>query len=115
MSGAGKIAALGIAALFALQGIWHGLLWPSAIGNRWLIALLFSLPLLPSLVLLVRGRPSALFWGGVAALFYFCHGIAEAWTIAQTRPLALAEVAISTGIIVAGSWDAMKARFSKRK
>lgn len=115
MSKAGKIAALGIAALFALQWLWHGLLWPSGIGNRWLVALLFSLPLLPSVVLLLRGRSSAQFWGGVAALFYFCHGIAEAWTIAQARPLALAEVAVSIWIIVAGSWDGMKARFSKRK
>lgn len=115
MSKARNIAALGIAALFALQWLWHGLLWPGAIGNRWLIALLFSLPLLPALVLLARGRPSALFWGSVAALFYFCHGIAEAWTLAQARPLALAEVAVSIWIIVAGSWEGMKARFSKRK
>jgi len=115
MSRAGRFAALGIAALVALQWLWHGVLWPGEIGSRWLVALLFSLPLLPSVVLLVRGRPSAQFWGGVAALFYFCHGIAEAWTIAQARPLALAEVAVSIWIIVAGSWDGMKARFSKRK
>lgn len=114
MSLARRYAALGIAALLALQLLWHGLLLPSGPGAPWIVALLFSLPLLPSVVLLTRRRPSAVFWGGVAALLYFCHGVAESWTVAEARPLALLEVALSTWVIVAGSWDGMKARFSKR-
>jgi uncharacterized membrane protein len=114
MSGSGKQAALGIVALLALQFLWHGLLLPPEIGNRWAVAVLFSLPLLPSLLLLLRRRPSAVFWGGVASLLYFCHGITESWTVAQARPLALVQVALSVWVIVMGSWEGMKARFSKR-
>lgn len=114
MSPSSRQAALGIVALLALQLLWHGLLLPAGGGARWPVAALFSLPLLPSLVLLLGRRPSAVFWGGVASLFYFCHGITEAWTVAQARPLALAEIALAVWVIVMGSWDGMKARFSKR-
>lgn len=114
MSLSGRYAALGMVALLVLQLLWHGFLLPPELGSRWLVTLLFSLPLVPSLLLLLRHKPSAQFWGGVAALFYFCHGITESWTVAQARPLALGEVALSVWIIVAGSWDGMKARFSKQ-
>jgi len=114
MSPSARQAALGIVALLALQLLWHGLLLPSAGGARWLVVALFSLPLLPSLLLLLGRRPSAVFWGGVASLFYFCHGITEAWAVAEARPVALAEIALAVWVIVMGSWDGMKARFSKR-
>ena len=114
MSPSARQAALGIVALLALQLLWHGVLLPSAGGARWLVVALFSLPLLPSLLLLLGRRPSAVFWGGVASLFYFCHGITEAWTVAESRPVALAEIALAVWVIVMGSWDGMKARFSKR-
>ncbi|MBP8080738.1 MAG: DUF2069 domain-containing protein, partial [Arenimonas sp.] len=81
---------------------------------RWIVVVLFSLPLLPSLLLLVARRPSAVFWGGVAALLYFSHGITEAWTVEQARPLALAQIALAVWVIVMGSWEGLKARFSKR-
>lgn len=114
MSPSARQAALGIVALLVLQLLWHGLLLPSAGGARWLVVALFSLPLLPSLLLLLGRRPSAVFWGGVASLFYFCHGITEAWAVAEARPVALAEIALAVWVIVMGSWDGMKARFSKR-
>ena len=115
MSLSRRYAALGVVALMALQFLWHVLLLPPEVGPGWLVALLLSLPLLPSLLLLLARKPSATFWGGVAALFYFCHGITEAWTIAETRPLAWSEIALSVWVIVAGSWNGMKARFSQRK
>jgi uncharacterized membrane protein len=114
MSPAGRQAALGIVALLALQFLWHGLLLPPGAGSRSVVVLLFSLPLLPSVLLLVGRRPSAVFWGGVASLLYFSHGITEAWTVAHARPVALAQIALSIWVIVMGSWDGMKARFSKR-
>jgi uncharacterized membrane protein len=110
-----KFAALGVVALLVLQFLWHAWLLPPTFGSRWLIAGLFSLPLLPSLLLLLGRKPSAQFWGGVAALFYFCHGIAESWAIPEALPLALLEVGLSVWVIVAGSWAGMKARFSRRK
>lgn len=110
-----RYAALGMLALLALQVVWHVFLLPPGRGPAWAVALLFSLPILPGLLLLLARRPSAVFWGGVAALFYFCHGIAEAWTIAESRPLALAEVGLAVWTIVAGSWTGMQARFSRTK
>jgi uncharacterized membrane protein len=112
---AAKFAAVGIVALLILQLAWHGLALPPEHASPWLVALMFSLPLLPALLLLIGKKPSASFWGGVASLFYFCHGIAESWAVVQARPFALLEVALALWIIVAGSWDGMKARFSKRK
>jgi len=114
MSLARRYATLGVLALFALQFLWHAFLSPPA-AARWPIAAAFALPLLPSLIGLVLGRRSAVFWGAIAALLYFCHGIAEAWSDPQTRPLALVEAALSVWTIVAGSWDGLRARFSKRK
>lgn len=115
MSLSRRYAALGMTALLALQALWHGFLMPTERGSAWLMVLLFSLPLLPGLLLLLARRPSAIFWGGVAALFYFCHGITEAWTIAESRPIALAEIGLAVWTIVAGSWAGMQARFSRNK
>ena len=115
MSLSGKYAALGMTALLALQLLWHVFLLPPERSSAWLVAALFCLPLLPGLLLLIARKPSAIFWGGVAALFYFCHGIVEAWTVADSRPLALCEIALAIWTIVAGSWLGMKARFSRPK
>lgn len=113
MSSARKCAVLGVLGLLLLQLAWHGLPWPVQGARRWTALLLSVLPLAPALMLLLLRRPSAIFWAGVAALLYFCHGVTEAWTIAPSRPLALAEIALSVWTIVAGSWDGMKARFGR--
>ena len=103
-----------MAALSVMQILWHAWLLPSGPGAPWQSALLYSLPLLPGLILALRSRPSASFWFGVAALFYFCHGVTESWTLPQARVLALVEAALALVVIFAGSWDGMHARFSKR-
>lgn len=115
MSRSRQLAALGIAALLALQIWWHGVLLPPVDAPRWVALALFCLPLAPSVLLLLARRPSAQFWGGVAALLYFCHGVAEAWTTPAARPLAFIEVGLSVWIIVAGSWDAIAARRAKQR
>jgi len=115
MSLSRKYAALGMTALLALQLLWHVVLLPPERSPAWLVAALFCLPLLPGMLLLLARRPGAIFWGSVAALFYFCHGIAEAWTVANSRPLALCEIALSIWTIVAGSWVGMMARFPRPK
>jgi uncharacterized membrane protein len=74
-----------------------------------------SLPLALLGVGLVLGRPSARFWAGVAALFYFCHGIAEAWAIPQSRVEGAAEALLSVALVVASSWDGLQARFGARR
>ena len=115
MTPARRLAATAIAGLVALQMVWHGVALPPVNAPRWAVVALFCLPLAPSVLLLLARGPSAQFWGGVAALLYFCHGVTEAWTSPSSRPLAVAELALSLAIIIAGSWDAIAARRVKQR
>jgi len=110
-----RYAALGIVGLFALQFCWHGFLLPPVRMPGWTVAALFSLPILPALVLVLLRHPRAGFWGALAALAYFCHGVAEAWADSDARPLALLEAALSVWLVLAASWDGMKARFGRHR
>jgi uncharacterized membrane protein len=110
-----RYAAFGIFALLGLQLLWHGYLFPPAIAPMWLVAGFSILPILPAALMLVRRHRHAPFWGAVAALFYFSHGLMEAWAAPEVRPLALSEAALSVAIIVAASWSGLKARFNKKK
>jgi uncharacterized membrane protein len=47
----------------------------------------------------LRRPPRALLLAGMLALFYFCHGVSEAWSAPATRILALVEVALSLLLI----------------
>ena len=108
-------AALGIVAMIALQFFWHSFLLPPALSSRWLIAGLFALPMLPAMILLLRKHRRAAFWGAVAALFYFSHGVMEAWANPPARLLAIAESALSVWLVVSASWDGLSARRAARK
>lgn len=113
MSLAQRQVALTIVGLFVLQLLWHGLLVPASQG-AWLIAALFALPIIPALMLLARRHRRAGFWGSVAALLYFCHGVMEAWSSVQARVPAFIEITLSVWLIVAASWDGMRARFARK-
>ena len=114
MSVAGRVAAAAIVAMAALQLAWHGVLSPASGGGRWPVAVFFLLPLLPALALLLARHRRAAFWGALAALLYFCHGIMVAWSAPADRAPALAEVALSVVLIAAASWDGVRARFRRR-
>ena len=104
----------GVLALFALQWLWHGALFPPA-GDAWYwLAVVFSLPLALMALALWRRRTSARYWSGVGALLYFSHGVTEAWTVEAARSLGLAEAALSVAIILAANWVALSARFKRR-
>ena len=114
MSRAHRTAAVCLLGLLLLQWVWHALLAPptriSAVGA----AALFSLPLLPALALYWRGHRHAAFWAAVIALFYFSHGVMEAWSAPGARSVALVEAALAATLVVASSWDGMRARFTRR-
>lgn len=101
-------------ALLLLQWAWHALWLPPQRVAPWTMALAFSLPILPSAILWLRRHPRAGFWGAIAALGYFSHGAMEAWANSAARPFALSEALLSAVLIVAASWDGMRARFAKR-
>jgi uncharacterized membrane protein len=109
-----RLAAAALFALLALQWYWHAWLAPPERAPAWLVASLFSLPLLPPALAFLHQRPKAALWGGIAALGYFCHGIAELQASPGSRVPAGVEVALSLLLVFASSWPGLRAR-SRRK
>ncbi|HRQ64731.1 MAG TPA: DUF2069 domain-containing protein [Xanthomonadaceae bacterium] len=95
-----RAAALICAVMILNLLAWY--LWwaPPTLMPLWLVLGLLLPPLLLALVGLLRGHRSAPFWAGVAALFYFCHGISEAWTEAAARVPALIEAVLAAALVV---------------
>ena len=74
---------------------------PPATGSPWL-ALALTLPaLLLPLLALRTGVARALFWVGIVALFYFCHGVVAAWTSPAARVPAIVECVLCVVSILA--------------
>jgi uncharacterized membrane protein len=86
------------AMLVLLQFVWHAWLVPAQTVPAWLVLAITVVPLLLPL-LAIRNTRRALLWVGILSLFYFCHGIAEAWSSAGERWLALIEVALTLLLI----------------
>jgi uncharacterized membrane protein len=87
-------------ALIALQLLWHGWLARPEQLPTWLVLAVTVVPLLLPLGAL-RDLRRALLWVGILSLFYFCHGVAEAWSLPSVKWLALAEIGLSLLVIVA--------------
>jgi uncharacterized membrane protein len=109
-----RLAQVSIVALMALVVAWHGFLAPPAQSSPWAMAAFFGAPLLPAFVLVLLGHRKAGFWGALAALLYFSHGVMVAWSSPGTRMLGLLEALVSTVLVVSASWDGMRARLAKR-
>ena len=86
------------AALFVLQLAWYLWLFPPQTMPLWLVALLTMLPLLLPLWA-IRDVRRALLWTGILSLFYFCHGIAEAWSSPDARWLGIIEIILTLVLI----------------
>ena len=115
MSPASRVAAAAIVGLLLLQVAWHGWLDPPAHSPPWAMALFFALPILPAFVLLLLRHRRAGFWGALAALLYFSHGVMAAWASPGVLGPALLQVALSAVLVVAASWDGVRARFAGRR
>ncbi|MGH8025249.1 MAG: DUF2069 domain-containing protein [Pseudoxanthomonas sp.] len=99
--------------LFALSVLFS--LWFHDSKLRIAAMVFFTLPPLLLLVGVLRGNAKAAFWAGVLGLFWFSHGVMEAYTLAAERAYALTEVALAVLIIMASSWPGVSARFGKKK
>lgn len=99
--------------LFALSVLFS--LWYHDSDARIAAMVFFTLPPLLLLVGVVRGNSKAAFWSGVLGLFWFSHGVMEAYTLVAERTYALAEVVLAIMIVVASSWPGVSARFGKKK
>jgi len=85
--------------LVVLQLAWHAWLVPPQSMPAWLVLAITVIPLLLPL-LAIRDARRALLWVGILSLFYFCHGVSEAWSSAGERWLALAEIVLTVLLIV---------------
>ena len=94
---------------------WHAYLASPDTVPAWLAIALHLAALVPGLLLLALRRRSAAFWGALAALLLFCHGVMEAWTTPAVRGLALAEAALCVAIILGASLDGLRARFAGKR
>jgi uncharacterized membrane protein len=103
-----------VAALLLLQPAWYLWLAPPTVVPPAFAAAAMSTPLLPVVLLLLLRRPSAGFWAGIAALFYFSHGVMEAWASPDVRALALVEAILAMLLVVASSWAGLRARMAAR-
>lgn len=99
--------------LFALSVLFS--LWFHDSKPRIAAMVFFTLPPLLLLVGVLRGSAKAAFWAGVLGLFWFSHGVMEAYTLAAERTYALTEVVLAIAIVVASSWPGVSARFGKKK
>lgn len=99
LPGEQKLGLLAWAALLALQPIWHAWLFPPQYMP---VAVALALTVIPLLLplLALRNVTRALLWVGMLSLFYFCHGVAEAWSSAPERALACTEIVLTVGLIV---------------
>ncbi|HET7268553.1 MAG TPA: DUF2069 domain-containing protein [Oleiagrimonas sp.] len=82
------------AALLVLELVWH--LWLAPFDAPALALAIVPL-LLPLLAL--RRPERALLWIGIIALFYFAHGVSDAWVSPAWRIPALIEMLLSVVVI----------------
>lgn len=103
-----------IAALALLQPLWYFVLAAPAVLPPAVATGVMLVPILPALVLAAINHRAAGFWGGLAALFYFSHGVMEAWSNPQAALPAWIEIALSVALVFSASWPGLRARAAKR-
>ncbi len=93
---------LGYLGIMALLIAWYGWLAPPQVFSAPVVISVLGLPLFLVLRGLLHARPRAVAWSLFLSLFYFTHGIVEAYSNSQARWLALTEVALALCWIVGG-------------
>ncbi|WP_430390978.1 DUF2069 domain-containing protein [Dyella sp. 20L07] len=93
-----RVGLVAWAALTLLQLIWHGWLFPAQNMPMTLVLGITVVPLLLPLLAIGDAR-RALLWVGILSLFYFCHGISEAWSAPGQRWLAWLEILLTLTLI----------------
>ncbi|WP_426700601.1 DUF2069 domain-containing protein [Rhodanobacter sp. Col0626] len=93
-----RIGLIAWALLIGLQLVWHAWLMPP---HDMPMPMLLAITLIPLLLplLALRDVRRALLWVGILSLFYFCHGVSEAWSSSSQRWLALAEIVLTLLLI----------------
>jgi uncharacterized membrane protein len=107
-----RVGLIAWALLVVLQLAWHAWLVPPQNMPMTLLLAITVVPLLLPLFAL-RDVRRALLWVGILSLFYFCHGVSEAWSSAGGRWLAVVEVVLT--VLLIGALGAGVKRKSRGK
>ncbi len=99
--------------LFALSALFF--FWYRDSSLRVAAMLFFALPPLLLLAGVLRGSAKAGFWAGVFGLFWFCHGVMEAYALPAVRAYALAETILAVVVVLASCWPGLSSRFGKKR
>ncbi|RYE77089.1 MAG: DUF2069 domain-containing protein [Oxalobacteraceae bacterium] len=100
-------------ALFALSVLFS--LWFHDSEFRIALMVFFTVPPLLLLVGVLSRRAKASFWSGVLGLFWFSHGVMEAYAVPAERSYAVVEIVLAVVIVLASSWSGLSARFGRKK
>ncbi|HET7611025.1 MAG TPA: DUF2069 domain-containing protein [Rhodanobacteraceae bacterium] len=94
-----RIGSAAWAALALLQVAWHAWLFPPATMP---VAAALAIALVPLALPLAYWRQPqrALLAAGMVGLFYFCHGVAEAFAASAARPLAWVEIGLTVALVL---------------
>jgi uncharacterized membrane protein len=95
-----RVGLVAWALLVVLQFAWHAWLAPPQSMPMTLALAITVIPLLLPLFA-IRDVRRALLWVGILSLFYFCHGVSEAWSSPGERWLAIAEIVLTVLLIAA--------------
>ena len=107
-----RLMAISAALLLLLLQLYWQFFLPMHLGAASYIGkVLLILPIALVCALFFAGRKSAGFLAGLFCLFYFSHGIMEAWAIASVRTLACLEIILAIAIILLVSWQGMHNKF----
>ena len=88
-------ALAGFFGLFALLMAWNTILMPSTRLPTALVLLISITPLLLPFRGMLNGNLKSCTWMSYISLFYFIHGVAEAYANPVERNFAIAEVVLS--------------------
>jgi len=93
---------VGYLGIMALLPAWYGWLAPPQVVSAPVVIAILGLPLFLVLRGLLHARPRTVAWSLFLSLFYFTHGIVEAYSESQARWLALGEVILALCWITGG-------------
>jgi uncharacterized membrane protein len=112
MNAALRTAIAALAALLALQLLWHAWLAPPKPGLLAPTLVLALAPLLFCLWMAAKSPRRGALVGGIVCLFYFSHGIGELWSGTPPYWPAVVEIALALAVVFALGWEV---RMAKRK
>ena len=93
---------LGYFGIMLLLPVWYGWITPPSLLPPALVILVLGLPLFAPLRGLLHARPYTVAWSLFLSMFYFVHGVVEAYSATQARTPAVLEIGLSLCWLLGG-------------